>query len=213
MPPDLYWSNFSVNFWSNFLADLLVGGVIVLFIQLIISYNEKRQIEFGERKKKELKAIGYLKSILSEVELNTNLASTYLKTDDFSKDLNLFSTLWDSFMVTGELPSILGENVFGSLSFYYSHIQKAKRIDSLIFETRLFKNSYLEENLKKVLKNYLQVLERAEEKYGLIEMIKTFKKSSELELENINIEIRKTNLLYRIQDFFINEGLPKDESY
>jgi hypothetical protein len=193
---------FRDTFLSNFLADLLVGGGIAIIIQIIFSKNEKRQIEFEERKKKELKAFSFMNGLYLEISSISDTSKSYLMNENSSKSLVLSTSIWDSLLLTGELPIVLDRPIFYKISKFYGMVQEAKRIESLIFETKLFKNDSLREDLESELSSKLQTIQLAKVKKGLLYAIEDSIGLLVGNLDKINKEIRKSNILFIIEDFF-----------
>lgn len=197
---------FTEAFWSavlsNLIPDFLIGVVIVGAISLINAQQEKREIDFEERKGDEIKALIYLKSFYHEVGMNSCLSRKFLEKNDFSREVTLSTSYWDAIIQTGEAPKVLIPTTYVHLSGYYNTIQRTIKINSLIFEARLFNNSSMEENLKKELVTNLKKIQKVVDDNGLIAYIIGEINITEEKISKINTEIRKTNLIYIINDFF-----------
>jgi hypothetical protein len=199
---------FTEAFWldvlSNFIPDFVIGVLIVGAISYINAKREKREIEFEERKKKTEKAIGYMKTLCIEMEENMNSATiSHKNIEDFAESgYKFYSDYWDSLLLTGELPLILNLDIYKKFATFYILIHETNRTISLLLEMKLLKN---DSSKKIVLYNLEWFVGLIKGNQNLIMQIKEHIMKSEEEINKINKEIRNTNLIYIIQDFFIGK--------
>jgi hypothetical protein len=135
---------FWLDFLSNFLSDILAGGVIGALLAWFVGLRlgrlerseEQKDTKIGEKNR----AIQYLTLLGKEIEeLIDRLPVELEKFSEtgWGREIQIDTPFWDSIDRSGELPRLLHPNMVRCLTQYYGHIAFARRGRDLLIETWL----------------------------------------------------------------------------
>ena len=136
----MFWQDFLSNFLSDLIAGGIIGTALALYVGKRLGNLERSQEQIDKHIADRERAIQYLTLLLKEiVDLKASLpvALEQFVETGWGREIQIDTPFWETVDRSGELPRLLHPNMVRYLTRFYQKIAFARRGRDLLIESWL----------------------------------------------------------------------------